>query len=233
VFPALPVISRSQLGISSSLPLALPTIANISKLPTHLLAAVYALSLQFWHYDDHLCVIKAYNRPPANKIWRIAYEEILRDIHTPRLSVLQACLLYLQKQRAPQDSAAADTPFRWSFMAYTVGLATSLGLHIDCADWCIPAWEMRLRRRLWWAVYSEEKWRSLLTGQPTLITRDQWDVSSLKYEDYLVDTQSLDISNSASTVGEERDTDHNVESTLHFRFLAEMAQIVDDTYQSL
>jgi Fungal specific transcription factor domain len=217
----------------SSLSPYLPSTTIISKLPTHLLAAIYASALPFWHYDDHLCVMKAYNRPPANQIWRIVYEEILRDIHTPRLSVLQACLLYLQKQRAPQDSAAADTPFTWSFLSWTVGLATSLGLHVDCANWDIPAWEKRLRRRLWWAIYSEEKFRSLLVGQPTIIRRDQWDVSSLKDEDFFLDTPPEDITNTGSPPLQELSLGQNVESGLHSRYLAALAQIVDDVYQSL
>ena len=222
VFPALPVVSRSQLGISSSSPS--PNISSLSTVSTGLLAAIYATSLAFSAYDADLCVLKAYQKPPTSQLWRLVYEEISREIHTPRLSVLQACLLYLQKPRTALNSAAADTPFTWSFMASTVGLANTLGLHIDCQDWRIPAWEKRLRRRLWWTVYSEEKWRSLLYGRPTLISRDQWEVSHLQDDDFLVDSSG---SNDHDVISQ-----FSPECELHFRHLTTLAEIGDDIYQS-
>lgn len=225
VFPALPVISRSQLGVTSSTPF--PSPATLSKVPTHLLAAIYALALPFYSEDDHLCVSSAYKQPPADALWRFVFEEIFRDIHTPRLSVLQSCLLYLQK---PRVAIAADTPFRWSFMAFTVGLATTLGLHLECQEWLIPLWEKRLRRRLWWVVYSEEKWRSLLQGQPTLISRDQWMVSDLNEDDFLVDEFTHDEDTSRMTAGLKDEI--LLDSGVHFRSLASLAQIADDVYQS-
>lgn len=113
-------------------------------------------------------------------------------------------------------------------MAFTVGLATSLGLHIDCEDWCIPAWERRLRRRLWWIVYSEEKWRSLLVGQPSLISREQWDVSDLKDEDFILVEEFPESVGSPATVAISKDG----VNALHFRWLANLALIADDVYQS-
>ena len=193
-----------------------------------MLAAIYASSLAFCAYDDHLCVSNAYKEPSANQLWRIVFEEILREIHSPRLSVLQASLLYLQKPRAAHNKAAADTPFRWSFMASTVALATMLGLHIDCQDWCIPAWERRLRRRLWWVVYSEEKWRSLLLGQPALISKDQWDVNDLHDEDFLIEGTQVILNGSPGGVSGQSDG----ANALHFRWLAQLALISDDVYQS-
>jgi hypothetical protein len=231
VFPVLPVVSRFQLDIDSSS--TFPTTLSLSRVPTHLLAAMYASSVAFWADDDHLCVSKAYKQPSASLLWRIVFEEILREIHTPRLSVLQACLLYLQKPRAAElNSAAADTPFRWSFLAFTVGLTTSLGLHLECQDWSIPTWEKRIRRRLWWSVYSEEKWRSLLHGQPTLISRDQWNVSDLREEDFLIDRPRPSYNGNTGIGPGQIEKEKAVESGLHFRELAALAKIADDIYQS-
>jgi hypothetical protein len=114
-------------------------------------------------------------------------------------------------------------------MAFTVGLATSLGLHLECQDWAIPAWEKRLRKRLWWVVYSEEKWRSMLLGQPTLISKDQWNVNDLVDEDFLV--EDVDSITPILPNGP-RLNERAVETGLHFRSLATLAQIVDDVYQS-
>jgi hypothetical protein len=215
-------MSRSRLGVSSSS--GLPTILLLSKIPTYLLAAIYDLALPFYSDDDHLCVAEAYSQPPANQLWRLCYEGIMREIHTPRLSVLQACLLYLQK---PRMAPAADTPFRWSFMAFTIGLATTLGLHLDCQNWTIPPWERRLRKRLWWAVYTEETFRSLLYGQPTLLSRDSWNVNDLTHADFYVEGDEYEAETRV-----ELDGDKTQDGGLHFRNLASLAQIADDVYQS-
>lgn len=194
-------------------------------IPTHLLAAIYASALPFTSHDPHLCIQNVYKKPPEHEIWRIALEEILREMHTPHLSVVQAALLYLQKPRRG-SSAAADTPFKWSFMASLVALSTTLGLHLECKEWAIPQWEKRLRRRLWWLIYSEEKWRSLLLGMPSLISKDQWNVSDLVEEDFLIDP-SISLAYNFTT-GEEQSIEQS--RGLHFRHLVSLAQIGDDVY---
>lgn len=147
-------------------------------------------------------------------------------MHTPHLSVVQASLLYLQKPRRG-SSAAADTPFKWSFMASLVALSTTLGLHLECKEWAIPRWEKRLRRRLWWLVYSEEKWRSLLLGMPSLISEDQWNVSDLDDEDFLLD-QSISIAHVSMRDQEQQTLQPRCE---HFRHLVSLVQIGDDVYR--
>jgi hypothetical protein len=48
----------------------------------------------------------------------------------------------------------------------------------------IPAREKRLRRRLWWAVFIEDKWMSLLLGRPPYIKQSEWDTSELDNADF-------------------------------------------------
>lgn len=186
VFPALPVISRSQLGLTTT-SYQLPEFSALANVPVHLLAAVYASAFPFVGHDDYLCVLNTYHNSPVQRLWRMVYELVTEEIHIPRLAVLQAALLYLHQQ--PIDATrytTADTPFTWSFVGQVVGLACSLGIHIECRMWGIPAWEKRLRRRLWWAVYAEDKWRSLLMGRPPYIHSAEWDVSDLDEGDFLI-----------------------------------------------
>jgi hypothetical protein len=186
VFPALPIISRSQLGLTAP-SYQLPEVLVLDKVPVHLLAAIYASAFPFVAHDDYLCVLSTYHASPVETLWRMVYELVTEEIHTPRLAVVQAALLYIHQ--GPRDEArltTADTPFLWSFVGQIVGLACSLGLHIECRMWGIPAWEKRLRRRLWWAVYAEDKWRSLLMGRPPYIHPSEWDVSDLDEGDFLV-----------------------------------------------
>ncbi|KAJ5989743.1 hypothetical protein N7522_009950 [Penicillium canescens] len=223
VFPALPIISRSQLGLTTA-SYQLPEISALDKVPIHLLAGIYASAFQFVAHDDYLCVLSTYHASPVETLWRMVYELISEEIHSPRLAVLQAALLYIHQQ--PRDEArltTADTPFLWSFVGQIVGLACSLGLHIECRMWGIPAWEKRLRRRLWWAVYAEDKWRSLLMGRPPYIHPDEWDVSELDEGDFLVGPRQ-----GFSTL--------SCDTEIPFRYLVNLTRIgeeIHDTFYTL
>jgi hypothetical protein len=39
-----------------------------------------------------------------------------------------------------------------------VGLCHDLGLHLDSSSWPIPPGDKRRRKRLWWALYMQDKW---------------------------------------------------------------------------
>ncbi|KAH0425831.1 hypothetical protein CcaCcLH18_10700 [Colletotrichum camelliae] len=49
----------------------------------------------------------------------------------------------------------------------------------------LPAQEKRLRRRLWWAVFIQDKFSSLHTGRPPYLRKDEWDVGELDDFDFL------------------------------------------------
>ncbi|GAB1194885.1 hypothetical protein APSETT444_004136 [Aspergillus pseudonomiae] len=156
-------------------------------MPVHLLAAIYASAQPFTKFDEYLSVLNAYSTPPTEQLWRMVWEILLQEIHTPHLAVLQAGLLYLHKAPGKSQSAVADSASVWSFVGLLVGLATSLGLQMECGPMGLPAWERRLRRRLWWAIYAEDKWRSLLMGRPPYIRQNEWDVTELDDNDFHID----------------------------------------------
>ena len=182
VFPVLPVLSRSHLGFTGAD--AIPSEATIQATPTHLLAAIYASALAFSAHDDALAVMSAYDRTSVDELWNIAYRDMERHLHRPTLSVLQAAILYLHKRPSPHQHALSDSPALWSLMGNVVGLAHSLGLHLECRMFGIPAREKRLRRRLWWALYIEDKWLSLLLGRPPYLRQSEWDTSTLDDIDF-------------------------------------------------
>lgn len=188
IFPLLPVLSRTQLGIDGT---QIPDTTVLDKLPTHLLAAVYASALPFSHEDDHLCLLAVYEPPSISRIWKIAYLLLMEELHSPRLSVLQAGLLYLHKQvKSETGYSPADNTFIWSFMGSLVGLAHSLGLNLQCSLFGLPSPEKRLRRRLWWATYVEDKWLAMLFGRPPYIRSSEWDVDELTVDDFAVGARS-------------------------------------------
>lgn len=188
---------------------------------------MYASALPFKIHDPELVVFGAYDESLCDQLWRMVYEIILEEIHTPHLSVLQACLLYLQPLSNGSQSALADSPFHWSFIGSTVALASSLGLHLEPRPWGIPAWEKRLRRRLWWAVYLEDKWRSLLVGRPPFIRRDEWDVKDLDDTDFVVDQPgNVEIGRLEGCF------QNNPEHGEIFKSFTKLAQIVDDIHNT-
>ncbi|KAF0329465.1 hypothetical protein GQ607_003414, partial [Colletotrichum asianum] len=58
-------------------------------------------------------------------------------------------------------------------------------LHLECPMMGLPAQEKRLRRRLCWAVFIQDKFLSLHTGRPPYIRNDEWDVGELDNFDFL------------------------------------------------
>lgn len=162
------------------------------RMPVALLAAVYASAIPFAKYDASLYALWAYTDPPTEHLWRVTYELILEQLDCPKLATLQAALLYMQRPCRASARALSDSPRTWSFWGSIVGMASSLGLHLECRLWGIPTWEKRLRRRLWWALYMEDTWRSLLSGRPPFLQPDEWDVAELDEQDFLHDTIGSD-----------------------------------------
>ncbi|KAK1977173.1 fungal-specific transcription factor domain-containing protein [Colletotrichum cereale] len=170
--PYFPVLSREQTiqGIDSK-----------PSLPTCLLAAIYGHALPFCVFDDRLCV-DVDTLPSADRLFKLAWMAVLPLFHTPSLAVVQTMLLMIQ--RRPTNKHVADTPFKWVMLADTVALAQCLGLNLDPTNWTIPPWEKRLRRRLAWAVSVQDQWLSLNFGRSSHIQECDWDVSSLRADDF-------------------------------------------------
>lgn len=199
----------------------MPDRNTLESMPVHLLAAIYGSALPFAMNDDQLAVMHVYHHPPLDKVWRLVYKSIQEEIHRPRLSTLQAAVLYLHKTTNDRCKlASSDTPFLWSFMGMVVGLAHSLGLHLECRMFGIPAREKRLRRRLWWAVYIEDKWLSLLLGRPPYIRQDEWDTSELDSTDFELQTVAY------------ADTGYS-SWCVAFRDMARLARVADSIQESL
>lgn len=190
VFEPLPILSRS---------LVLQDIeAFVTEAPTGLLAGIYALASPFTPWDEKLCLSSAHSKPNIGALWKISYTCLQKELHFPRLSTIQMFLLLIN--HVPLDAAVVEGPSAWSLAASMLAMAQSLGLNVDPTGWNLPPWEIRLRRRLWWAVVVEHTWRSITHGRPSMLHDDDWDVSPLSPEDFVVDTSissSNDISHQA------------------------------------
>ncbi|QGA12886.1 hypothetical protein EYB26_000531 [Talaromyces marneffei] len=145
----------------------------------HLLAAVYALAVCWWSYDPDLLLQEKINEAA---LVRIAHHAVQDAIHRPRLNTIQAGLLLLQRHRNP---LFMDNSWMWSFTTSLLGLGQHLGLHLDCSSWDIPEWEKGLRKRLAWALFTQDSFSALVLGRPCLISEaTDWIVKPLQSTDF-------------------------------------------------
>ncbi|CAD6443354.1 dc53a095-2b7b-4dbf-9dd2-19702487e18e [Sclerotinia trifoliorum] len=216
VYPYFPIISKSQSFQSPGI--LSPTVVHT--FPFSLLSAMYATALPFILYDDILSTTLVHSPPSIHELFRLSWLFVQQELHAPRLSTLQACLLLLQ--RAPTNQYTTDTPWKTSLVGWTVSLAQTLGLMKECSDWSsIPAWEMHLRKRLWYGVFIVDKWASLNAGTPSHIHADDFDVLPLEGNDLKTFTPDPNqpITDSEPT-------------SEHFRLLTELTTILSDIVDS-
>ncbi|KAH7034257.1 fungal-specific transcription factor domain-containing protein [Macrophomina phaseolina] len=179
VYPYFPVLSRERIMRDLD--------CEPSSIKTSLLAAIYGHSLPFCTFDEKLCV-NVPTLPSADDLFKLAWQSTLPDYHTPSLSTVQALLLLVQ--RRPTNRHVADTPFKWTMMAEIYALTQALGLNVEPSSWPIPQWEKRLRRRLAWAVFVQDKWLSLNFGRSSHIQLEDWDVEPLNGQQDFAPTES-------------------------------------------
>ena len=150
--------------------------------PVGLRCAVYALAAPYAFLDDQLSVSRGYREGSTDELWAIAHRSFQRAHRLSHLSSLQLCLLLLQQP--PQSYVAAEPPSFWSLSCTSVAIAENLGLGIDPCSWRLPRRETMLRRRLWWLTHTTHVWHAILCGRPSHIHSDDWDVTSLRPEDF-------------------------------------------------
>uniref|UniRef100_A0A093VFR4 Transcriptional activator protein DAL81 n=1 Tax=Talaromyces marneffei PM1 TaxID=1077442 RepID=A0A093VFR4_TALMA len=185
VDPYFPIISQEQIPDSPD---------TLSNMPLGLLTAMCATALPFIMYNEALYTLLL--RPPSiQELYRLAWLGVTSELHAPSLTTLQACLILLQ--RLPTNLYLSDTAFTWSLMSTAVSIAQTIGLHRDPSAWLsVPSWERQLRRRLWWALWTMEKWIALARGMPSHLHEDDSDVAMITMED-INDTLSEPCENHA------------------------------------
>lgn len=176
VQPYFPILTRED-----GLPRDESGVREPKYVPTCVLAATYGHALPFCSWDEKLCV-EVYTPPSADSMFRIAWLTVQPLLHTPTLAVLKTLLLLVQ--RKPTNKHVADTPFKWLISNLAVGVAQTLGINRDPSDWALPSWEIKLRKRLAWATFIQDKWLALNFGRSSHIHPDAWDVEHLTMDDF-------------------------------------------------
>ena len=197
--PCFSVLSPDQLS---------STIEELDRLSLALLASICAASLPFALHEPALYPILP-SLPKSERLYRISWSLYCQQLHSPNLETLQTCLVL--QHSLPTNPVLSDTAFKWSHMASAVAIAQTIGLHRDPSSWLqVPEREIKLRRKLWWAMWSMEKWFSLARGMPSHLHTDHFDVEALRSGDLCVEIGSRQ------------------ERHLHFKALVSLTTILSD-----
>ncbi|OQV05070.1 Fungal specific transcription factor domain-containing protein [Cladophialophora immunda] len=123
------------------------------------------LNLIFAFGSDYLDLSLAETYTMSQSFLQHATELILSVcFDTTTLEVVQALLLlscHLQSNMQYQRV--------WTSIGTLYRVAQSLGLHMDPGSWRISPIEKEIRRRIWWGIYSLDRFTSLKCGRPPSI----------------------------------------------------------------
>ncbi|KAG9896119.1 hypothetical protein KCU94_g10992, partial [Aureobasidium melanogenum] len=181
-----------------------------------LLAGMYLLALRWWHRDP---VLSQHPKPSVYRLEELAARSLSMAMQHPKLSALQAGLLLLQRRQSTD----------WGLTVQLVALAQDLGLHIDCTNWDIPIWERRLRKRLAWALYMQDKWTALVHGRPSHIQAADWAVSTLTLDDFNEEFENADQQVVADEESEEEEKSRVIFIQM-IELTSIMAEVIDVFY---
>ncbi|QIW95419.1 hypothetical protein AMS68_000937 [Peltaster fructicola] len=136
-----------------------------------LLAAMYLLAITWWTQEP---AVANSPLPDITRLEYVAITSLTISMQRPKMSAVQAGLLLSQLSRLST----------WPLTVQLVALGQEIGLHLDCSRWTISSWEKRLRKRLAWALYMQDKWSAVVNGRPTHISTAEWNVAPLIEEDF-------------------------------------------------
>jgi hypothetical protein len=211
VHPILPVLSKSRFLKSY--------INNKLEIPASLRGVIYGLASAFLTQDHTL-----QNIPPISQaiLFEHAHDAINRELDSPKLSTLQACILILHQQ--PELNGTTESPRVWTLACQATACAQSLGLHQDPSSWKMAPWEKKLRKKLWWAAYLTDTWTSICHGITPHISAESFDTSDLDVEDLSCDEEVTNLPG-CEILGEEEQRFNN-DHSLRFLELVRLTKLL-------
>ncbi|KAG9238411.1 hypothetical protein BJ875DRAFT_367985, partial [Amylocarpus encephaloides] len=161
-------------------------------IPASLRRCIYGLACAFWSQDPFLRGFPPISQPEP---FEHAHAALNRELDSPKLATLQACLLILHQQ--PDMSGTTESPRIWVLACQATACAQSLGLHQDPTEWELPRWENRLRKRLWWIVVIHDVRTSICHGNTPHIVPGSFDTTDLTMDDITFDEYVMGVRGSS------------------------------------
>ncbi|RDW72941.1 hypothetical protein BP6252_06848 [Coleophoma cylindrospora] len=217
VHPVFPILSKAR---------TLRSYVNDKlSLPASLRGAIYGLACAFWDQDPTLKGIPRITQP---ELFEYAHAALNRELDSPKLSTLQACLLVMHEQ--PEITGTTESPRLWAYACQATACAQSLGLHQDPSMWKLPLWEKRLRKKLWWATYLTDKWTSICHGNPPHIPLNSFDTPELSLDDMSEDEDVIGLP--GWSLLSEQDRTCNKDDGAQFLEMVHMSKLLDDVLRT-
>jgi hypothetical protein len=211
VHPILPILSKAGILMSY--------VTDKFSIPASLRGAIYGLACAFWSQDPSLKDLPAISQA---ELFEHTHAALNRELDSPKLSTLQACLLVLHEQ--PDAGGTTESPRIWAYACQATACAQSLGLHQDPTLWKLPMWEKRLRRKLWWATYAADIWTSICHGNTPHIAAGSFDTSGLDMSDLATDEDVAGLAGESLLV--EHDRTFNQASAVRFLEVIKLTKIL-------
>lgn len=161
-----------------------PRYAFPDTVPGTLLLGIYLASIMCINREHEL---SHWTPPTLDSVKNAFAFEVTKELGQPDIPTIQAILILL---RLPHDTDDALVENAWQYICACFSAAQVVKLHLDPSDWQLPAWEKKLRRRLWWKIYIAEKWTALVLGHPSHIDDAEHTVSPLQLNDFHDDHDS-------------------------------------------
>lgn len=137
-----------------------------------LLAAVYTLTLKYLEFEP---TARSARKPDVKRMEDTAMKLLTESLPHADITTIQAGMLIMQRSSLNTSSLNGQI----------VTAAFELGLHQDCFNWKIPPAERGLRRRMGWALHTQDKWCSLVHGRPSHMSAANWTVRDLVEDDFI------------------------------------------------
>lgn len=160
IYPSFPVFSKRRFESQY----------EAKRIRATLLSVIYVLASNFCDRAKDLLVLEDF-----------LAKAVPLEARAATLQTVLCMLLYLQLP--PNIIREPNYPGHWTLTASLVAQSQELGLNIDCSNWSIPSLEKKERKKLWWAVFVQDKWESLGLSRPSHIAVEDSNVPKLQLSD--------------------------------------------------
>ena len=205
-YPHNPILSRTQFAKSYSNPTSPPSYLLLQSV---LFAAV-------GHCDASVITRAGFETRYAARLELFKRAKALydADYETDKVTLVQSLFLMSAWWNSPTDQK--DT---WHWLGAAIGLAVTMGMHRSTTGSILGEHDQRLWRRIWWALFTEDKHASAALGRPVHTMLQHCDVEPLSESDFIEDPLSP---MERAIFGSPR-RDH----TLYLIHLSELSKIVE------
>lgn len=100
-----------------------------------------------------------------------ATEAVSRNYLNTKIEIIQALVLL-----ASQPNFASNSYTAWMYSGMAVRMAQDMGLHRSIPKWKMADYEAEQRKRIWFSVYTVDRWCCAAVGRPLAISEADCDI---------------------------------------------------------